>query len=321
MTRGSFLPLLIIRRNALLLPTRGVKSSKKQITARQSAKESRKCIKIRSKKEFEPVSLSKSFIAPDQRSLYSRARLAPTFRPVADLRESMSQIRSTTPNGKPPPQAAAIGSMKPWIMVNNMYVENILGGGPAMQHISFARAYTPSSKARAHRTNPKPSKKQKGPLIDSAYHIPLTRETLYSNLVRPTGGNKPAPRPASRNNGRVEAGATFDAYLNNMMSAKGCRAKLVIPLNNIRTLEPAPSQRHKGLTRSKMSRLEGWGRNLEASVNDGSVGKNNKSTLFVRGGTEEKADSFSDEERQTVVENDCENDYSLLCNSVENKYR
>ncbi len=106
-----------------------------------------------------------------------------------------------------------------------------------------------------------------------------------------------------------------------MMSAKGCRAKLVIPLNNIRTLEPAPSQRHKGLTRSKMSRLEGWGRNLEASVNDGSVGKNNKSTLFVRGGTEEKADSFSDEERQTVVENDCENDYSLLCNSVENKYR
>ena len=172
----------------------------------------------------------------------------------------------------------------------------------ALQHqILLSRAYTPST--RAYRVNmKKPQDKQ----YETMGHTFLIKS---NNNASPTH-NKSTERVLSE-----------DPY--KLIGGLGNSRNRNIPLNNMiahtvgeysTRLKPAPPSFPK-----KDENAKKWRRHMEESTDNGST-STNKSTLLVGAVAltgEDKDDDLISEDRLTVVENDCDNNYDLIFKSLQ----
>ncbi len=317
---------------------------------RHSENKPLKYVRISSRKDFvDPV--NKSVVMPTpEHGLYANARLLPVFRGarrslaqlVQEASRGMLRVRSTTPT--------SCTSRRPWLVPGSHRgtINQVTGAVAAQQQrAAMSRAYTPSAKSRVHKMRIKQKEQFEGLVIDTVQRVPLARETLYAGLGR--NGQTGAK---TRNSNRIEVSATLDAYLKAparedpyRQAEAGAKTKTGprlgrggVPAKNVagsRNRPPMvapdsgktidPSEYHLKATKCAMSsrikEIDRWKKHFEESADNGSTTTNKSSAFAGKANySEEKDDSCSDEERLTVIEKDCDNDYSLIFSSLQDNY-
>jgi len=305
-----------------------------------------------------PLDINRSFIVNTQKTsnpvLFSNACLGSVFKTVSKKEEKQSPLqsllslletvrsksnrpKSTTPSSKA--SKLRLHKMKP-TNVNTSQYKEISEEINNMIH----RPYTPNDKSCLHKIKLKKTNNNNKVSKDKKYE---TLSHSFINMREPLNeGFSVLCKNAEQEKQKIKLKKLIgenneNLFLNrnnedpyNDIGRSGILKNIIKtrngPINSSKTidvdysiLKPAPPVIPKGEDNKKR-----WRRYLEESTDNGSettnkssllVGKTSLSTNMLDN-EEEKNDGVESEERLTVIENDCENDYDLICKSLQSKY-